>query len=112
MRERQAREGGVATVRLGYVGGGFMAQKVHLPNFTALPDCRVVALAELRPRLGETVRARFGIPRLYPDHRAMLADAEIDAVAVSAVGCVNSVGTLRRRAARTRGAGHPGGRGG
>jgi predicted dehydrogenase len=84
MRERQAREGGVATVRLGYVGGGFMAQKVHLPNFTALPDCRVVALAELRPRLGETVRARFGIPRLYPDHQAMLADAEIDAVAVSA----------------------------
>ena len=32
-------------VRLGYVGCGFMAQNVHLPNFASLAGCRLVALA-------------------------------------------------------------------
>ena len=71
-------------VRLAYVGAGSLAQRVHLPNFTSLPGCRVVALAEVRPALGETVRERFAIPRLYPDHRALLEDPQIEAVAVSA----------------------------
>jgi predicted dehydrogenase len=72
------------TIRLGYIGCGFMAQKVHLPNLASLPDCELVALAELRPELGRRVQARFGIPELYPDHRALLAEAEVDAIAVSA----------------------------
>ena len=71
-------------IRLGYVGCGFMAQKVHLPNFHAIPDCDLVALAEVRQELGQRVQTRFGIPKLYPDHHAMLADPEIDAIAVSA----------------------------
>jgi predicted dehydrogenase len=72
------------TIRLGYIGCGFMAQKVHLPNLISLPDCELVALAELRPELGQRVQARFGIPQLYPDHQALLAEAGVDAIAVSA----------------------------
>ena len=71
-------------IRLGYVGCGFMAQKVHIPNLASLPDCELVALAELRQELGRRVQARFGIPKLYPDHQALLADPEIEAIAVSA----------------------------
>lgn len=71
-------------VRLGYVGCGFMAQKVHLPNFAALPDCRLVALAEVRRDLREEVGARYGIARLYETHLQLAQDPEIDAVAVSA----------------------------
>jgi predicted dehydrogenase len=71
-------------VRLGYVGCGFMAQKVHIPNFASLPDCDLLALAEVRQDLGRRVQARFDIPRFYTDHQAMLADSEIEAVAVSA----------------------------
>ncbi|GEM_PF-4663019 len=52
-------------VRLGYVGAGFMAQKVHLPNFTNLPGCQVIALAEAKPKLGEMVAKRFGISKVY-----------------------------------------------
>jgi len=69
---------------LGYVGAGFLAQSVHLPHFAALPGCRLLALAEVRRDLGEQVAARHGIRRLYPDHHALVADPEIDAVAVSA----------------------------
>jgi predicted dehydrogenase len=61
-----------------------MAQKVHLPNLTTLPGCQVLALAEVRPELGRAVQRRLGIPRLYADHTALLADPDITAVAVSA----------------------------
>jgi predicted dehydrogenase len=71
-------------IRLGYVGCGFMAQNVHLPNFSSLSDCRLVALAENRADLGERVAKRFGIPNVYYEHRHLLDESEIDAVAVSA----------------------------
>jgi predicted dehydrogenase len=50
----------------------------------SIPGCELVALAELRQELGKKVQARFAIPSFYPDHEAMLADPEIDAIAVSA----------------------------
>jgi predicted dehydrogenase len=71
-------------VRLGYVGCGALAQRVHLPNFASLPDCDLVALAEVRTDLGRRVQRRYGIPKLVRDHRALAADPEIDAVAISA----------------------------
>ena len=75
-------------IRLGYVGAGFLAQSVHLPHFAGLPGCRLAALAEVRGDLRQRVGARLGISRLYPDHRAMLEDAAIEAVAVSAAYAV------------------------
>lgn len=72
------------TIRLGYVGCGFMAQTVHLPNLTSIAGCELLALAELRPELGRRVQQSLGIPRLYRDHEALLADPDIDAIAVSA----------------------------
>lgn len=71
-------------VRIGYVGCGFMAQKVHIPNLKSIPECELIALAEVRHKLGQKVQARFDIPRLYPDHHAMLADPDVEAIAVSA----------------------------
>ena len=71
-------------IKLGYVGCGFMAQKVHIPNFTSLPNCELIGLAEVRPELGHKVQQRWEIPRLYTDHTELAADPEIEAVAVSA----------------------------
>ena len=71
-------------VRLGYIGCGFMAQKVHIPNFTSIPDCELIGLAEVRTELGKQVQSRFGIPQLYRDHDELAQNADIEAVAVSA----------------------------
>ncbi len=71
-------------VRLGYVGCGFMAQRVHLPNFRALQTCDLIALAEVRQALARKVQARFAIPKLYTDHHALLGDPDVEAIAVSA----------------------------
>ncbi len=70
-------------LRIGYVGAGFLAQKVHLPNLARMAGVRLAALAEVRPALGRAVQARWGIPRLHPDHRALAEDPDIDAVVVS-----------------------------
>jgi len=64
----------IERMRMGYVGCGFMAQNVHLPNFAGLDECRSVALAELRPRLGHQVAARYGILTLYRSHLDLAAD--------------------------------------
>jgi predicted dehydrogenase len=70
-------------VRLGYVGCGFVAQRIHIPNFLALPDCRLMAIAEVRQDLGKEVAKRYGIPKVYKTHQELAADPEIEAVGVS-----------------------------
>lgn len=67
-------------LKLGMVGAGMMGQLAHLENYAALPDVEIVALAEGRPRLAEKVARRFGIPRVYPSHREMCDDPEVEAV--------------------------------
>jgi len=72
------------SVEFGYVGCGFMAQAVHIPNFASIPEVELAALAELRPRLGEKVQQRWGFGKLYRDHRELAKDPEVEAVGVSA----------------------------
>jgi predicted dehydrogenase len=60
-----------------------MGQAAHLRNYAALPDCTVVAIAELRPHLGQEVARRYGVPRVYPDAEAMLAYEQLDGIVAS-----------------------------
>src|SRR3984957_6588012 len=73
-----------APIRLGYVACGFMAQRVNLPNFSALPQCSLRAIAERRAQLAKDVAKRFRVEKVYSSHLELAADAEIDAVAISA----------------------------
>jgi predicted dehydrogenase len=70
-------------VKIGFVGVGGMGQCAHLKNYVALPDCEVVALAEVRQRLGQKVAARYGVPRVYPSHVEMLANEKLDGIVAS-----------------------------
>ena len=70
----------MSKLRLGFVGCGYMGQLAHLENYARLPNVELVALAEGRPKLAELVARRFGIGKVYPDHRALCADPEIEAV--------------------------------
>ena len=66
-------------IRLGFIGTGNMGQMAHLRNYLTLPNCEVVALAELRPQLAAQVAARWGIPEVYHDADELLAKAKVDA---------------------------------
>ena len=71
-------------VRFAYVGCGFVAQRIHIPNFSSLPECKFIALAEVRSELGERVANRYAITKLYKSHEEIARDPEIEAVGVSA----------------------------
>lgn len=73
----------MSKVRIGFVGVGSMGQMAHLKNYVTLDDCEVVALAEVRLQTGKLVAERYGVPKVYPDHRAMLASETLDAVVAS-----------------------------
>lgn len=70
-------------VRIGFVGVGTMGQAAHLRNYATVPDCQVVAIAELREGLGKQVAARYGVARLYRTHSEMLASEELDCIVAS-----------------------------
>ena len=70
----------MAKTRIGFVGVGGMGQCAHLKNYVTVPDCEVVALAEIRPELGKRVAEKYGIPKVYADHTAMLKAEQLDGI--------------------------------
>jgi predicted dehydrogenase len=70
-------------VRIGFVGVGGMGQRAHLRNYVTIPECEVVAIAELRPKLRELVKQRYGIPRAYETAEQMLAAEKLDGIVAS-----------------------------
>ena len=71
-------------MKLGYVGCGLMAQKVHIPNIVSLAEeCELVAIAEIRPELGRKVQQRWHIPACYDSHIKLAQDKTIQAVGLS-----------------------------
>lgn len=67
-------------IRIGFVGIGMMGQMAHLRNYVQLPECRVVAVSDLRPKLAQEVATRYGVPKVYPNAAEMLAHEELDAL--------------------------------
>jgi hypothetical protein len=71
-------------IAIGVVGGGMIAQAMHLPHLNELADRFVVAaLAEPSATVREALRQRFGISGAFADWRSMLEEARLDAVLVA-----------------------------
>lgn len=62
-----------------------MGQLGHLMNYVEVANCEIVALAELRPELRETVARRYNIPRTFPSHVELLKEPEVEAVVIVTV---------------------------
>ena len=67
-------------VRIGFVGVGGMGQAAHLRNYAVVPDCEVVAIAELRPKLGDAVARKYNIGKVYRSAADMLAAEKLDGI--------------------------------
>jgi predicted dehydrogenase len=69
------------TLRVGVVGGGLVAQAMHLPYLAEKRDLfTLAALAEPSRTVREALGARYGIPSLHEDYRGLLG--EVDAIVV------------------------------
>ncbi|MFD0717010.1 Gfo/Idh/MocA family protein [Paenibacillus sp. GCM10027626] len=68
-------------IKIGFVGVGGMGQMAHLSNYAVLrEECEVVALAEVRPKLAQTVANRYGVPQVFANHEDLLNGAQVDAI--------------------------------
>ncbi len=73
----------MSKIRLGFVGVGGMGQAAHLRNYVTEGDCEVVAIAEMRPKLREAVKTRYGIARAYANHTELIANEQLDGIVAS-----------------------------
>jgi predicted dehydrogenase len=73
----------VPRLRVAVVGGGLIAQLVHLPLLLSQPRrFGVVALCEPSRIVRETLARRLDIPHVHAEHRALLAAGGVDAVVI------------------------------
>jgi predicted dehydrogenase len=70
-------------VRLGFVGVGNMGQAAHLRNYAALPECKVVAIAEPRWELARRVAEKYDVPAVYRDAQTMIEQESLDGIVAS-----------------------------
>ncbi len=72
-------------LRVGLIGasprGGWGAQS-HLPALHALPDIDLVAICTAHEDTARAAAEKYGVARAYHDYRDLLADPDVDAVAV------------------------------
>lgn len=73
--------------RVGIVGlqaGRSWASVAHIPALRSLPELyEIVGVANTRRASSEAAAAAFGIPRAYDNPAALVADAEVDVVAIT-----------------------------
>jgi predicted dehydrogenase len=70
-------------IRVGVVGGGLVAQAMHLPNLHQLDErFELAAFAEPSQAVRERLARRYGIPSAYADHRELLELEQLDALVV------------------------------
>lgn len=67
---------------IGVIGAHRWAEKAHLPGYAAYERARLVAICDVDGERAQAMAAQFGIPNVYTDHRAMLADPAIELVDV------------------------------
>jgi predicted dehydrogenase len=70
-------------LRTALVGGGLVAQAIHLPNLARLSDAfELVAIADVSPRVAEGLARRHPPARAYTEWARLLDDEQLDAVVV------------------------------
>ncbi len=67
-------------IRLGVIGGGAIAQIIHLPLLKKISGVKVVALSELDTQRLQILGNQHGIQKLYSTPEELLKDHDIDAV--------------------------------
>ncbi len=69
--------------RVGVVGLGWIAQVVHLPILSKLPEAEVVAVCDRDKSRSRLVAEKFGVKRVFSDPEKMMELDELDAVIVA-----------------------------
>ncbi len=70
-------------VRVGVIGCGAIAERVHVPDYHACPYAELVAFCDVDKSKAEALAKQFAPEaRVYTDYKQMLKDGGVDAVSV------------------------------
>lgn len=69
-------------MRLGIIGCGKVSWERHAPALKRVPEIAVESVCDVNAERAERAAALFGAERSHGDYRALLAERELDAVAV------------------------------
>ena len=77
-------EEGVGTdvVRIGVLGTGAIAQRLHLPGYVDHPNAEVTAVCDVETEKARAVADEFGAQNHFTDYRTMVESGTVDAVSV------------------------------
>ncbi len=70
------------TLRIGIIGLGGIATRMHIPALLSIPGVSILAGADRNPQQAERTQGRFRIPRVYGSYQKMFEEEELDAVYV------------------------------
>lgn len=76
-------------LKVGMIGTG-MISDTHLRAYAANPGVELHAVCDLNEQRARDKAAKYGIPHVYTDYRAMLADPLLDAVSVCTWNCFHA----------------------
>jgi predicted dehydrogenase len=83
-------------LRVGFIGAGGIAQGAHYPGWKALPDCEIVAVADVNPQTAAAAAqgAAIGGEMAFTDYQKMLDTVELDIVDVCTPNCFHKAPVL------------------
>ena len=68
--------------RIGVIGTGWWSTFAHLPSLSSYPDADVIGVADVDQAKAQQAADRFGVPRAFGDHLALL-DLKPDGVVIA-----------------------------
>jgi len=69
-------------IKVGIIGAGKIAERLHLPSYKETKNAEVVAICDIKREKAERLAKMFNIPQIYTDYKEMIRQAGIDAVSV------------------------------
>src|SRR5271163_2887524 len=69
-------------IRVGMIGAGGNTRLRHIPGFLAVEDVELLAVCNRRPESSTAIAREFNIPRIYQHWQDVVADPDIQAVAI------------------------------
>ena len=70
----------MSTLKIGWIGSGFVGQVGHLNLYEDISTANIVALSELRKNLATRVQKKYDIKKFYNNYLQMLDQEELDGV--------------------------------
>ncbi len=86
-------------VKIGVIGLGGVAQLVHLPNLSKIPNADLTAVVEINKNRLKIISDKFNVKQTFSTHQDMLEKSDIEAVIIAtptsthseiAIDCLNA----------------------